>query len=200
MLLGAGGHAKVVAAIARRAGWTLRGVLDDGRPPGTDFLGVPVLGPAAAAVDQPPDVALFVAIGDNATRARLFDGLRRAGRHLPALVDPDAELGGCEPGPGTVVMAGALVLAGTELGANCILNTRCLVGPECRLEDHVHLCPGTCLESQVWIGVRTMVGTGSVILAGCRVGADCKIGAGSLVDRDLAEGQLGYGRPLRVRS
>lgn len=197
VLLGAGGHAKVVAGIARRCGYTVAGFLDDGRPEGSLFQGARVLGPISQAALRTE--ALFVAVGDNAARQRLFQSLET--REFVTLIDPHAVVpGDLQIGRGSVVMPGAVVLAGTTIGSNCILNTSCSVGICCNIADHAHLCPGTCLEQGAAVGEGTMLGTGSIVLRGVRVGERCVVGAGAILDADLAPGLLAYGRPLQSKA
>jgi acetyltransferase EpsM len=200
VLLGAGGHAKVVASVARRAGFVVAGFLDDMRPLGASFQGGQVLGPLKDIDKQPEHRWFFVALGDNATRQRLFEALEAGGRRLATLVDPHADVAeDVQLGAGTVVMPGAVVLPGAVVGKNCILNTSCCVGEACCISDHVHLCPGTCLEAEVSVAEGAMLGTGVIVLQGCRVGSRSVVGAGSLVDCDLGSDVLAYGRPLQVR-
>lgn len=201
MLLGAGGHAKVVASVARRAGYVIAGFLDDGRPPGSAFQGAQVLGPLNSIEEQREHALFFVALGDNATRQRLFESLASLGRQLATLVDPHAHVAeDVQLGKGTVVMPGAVLLRGAIVGDNCILNTSCSLGEGCHVADHVHLCPGTCLEAGVSVGEGSMLGTGAIVLPGCSIGPRSVVGAGSLVEHNLGEAVLAYGRPLQVRS
>ena len=77
LILGAGGHAQVVADILLRmrdAGAQVEpvGYLDDNpRLRGEERLGLPILG-GVADLPRIPHDALILAIGDNKTRQRLF--------------------------------------------------------------------------------------------------------------------------------
>ena len=104
IILGAGGHAKVLADLVVKTGHTLLGFLDDtsGHPP---VLGFPILGRIEEAGRFSDRAQFLIGIGSNAVRKR-FDG------ELPVrwatLVHPSAAVGlGAEIGEGTVLLAGA---------------------------------------------------------------------------------------------
>ena len=69
LILGAGGHAKVVADLVELAGYTVAGFLDD-HPAGPDVFGKPVLGPIADCLHYPQH-AFVIGIGSNRVRLEL---------------------------------------------------------------------------------------------------------------------------------
>jgi len=96
VIIGAGGHAKVVADIARRTGLAVTGFLDTVNPgrQGTPFHGVTVLGGldqldllAARGVRQ-----AVIAVGDCGARLQLAEYAVAAGFMLPVLIHPSAVL------------------------------------------------------------------------------------------------------------
>ena len=84
LIIGAGGHAQVVADILlrlREVGTQVApvGYLDDNPAlAGQSLLGLPVLGTTAQLPTIPHD-AVVVAVGDNVTRQRLFETLQGQG-------------------------------------------------------------------------------------------------------------------------
>ncbi len=204
VILGAGGHAQVVADILLRmaeAGGRLEplGYLDDNPAlAGRQFLGLPMLG----ALSDLPNIlhdAIIVAIGDNATRRRLFGQMQAQGErfamacHPSAAVAPDVAVG-----PGTMICAGAVVNPGSAIGANVILNTGCTVDHHNRVSDHAHLAPGVHTGGEVSIGEGVFVGIGATVIPGRTLGAWSTVGAGSLVTKDLAAGVTAVGMPARI--
>jgi sugar O-acyltransferase (sialic acid O-acetyltransferase NeuD family) len=204
LILGAGGHAQVVADILMRTQEQTGsvhpiGYLDDDLAlAGQSFIGLPVLGAIACLSEIEHDAAI-VAIGDNATRQRLFEPIQSLGenlivaRHPAAVVAPDVCIG-----PGSMICAGVVVNPGTVIGANVILNTGCIVDHHNHIGDHVHIAPGANLGGEVTIGKGTLVGIGAVVMPQKRVGDWSMVGAGSLVHRDLADHVLAVGVPARV--
>src|SRR5262245_59595720 len=121
IVVGAGGHAKVVVATARAAGFQVTAVVDDAADRwGSTVLGVGVSGPTENALGD-PDAEVVLAIGDNAARRRLAAAARcrfTSVVHPSAVVDPTARLGA-----GSVVFAGAVIQADAVIGRHAIVNT-----------------------------------------------------------------------------
>jgi len=197
-IYGAGGHGKVVADVARSAGFTVLGFVDDapGRA-GAAIWDLPVV-TWEEARRSAAGAGVALGVGDNAARERCAARVREAGlplpvlRHAAAVVAPTARLG-----EGSVLMAGAVVNPDAELGPGCIVNTGAVVEHDCRLAGWVHLSPNAALGGAVTIGARTHLGLGAVALPGTRLGADVRVGAGAVVHRDVADGLTVVGVPAR---
>jgi sugar O-acyltransferase (sialic acid O-acetyltransferase NeuD family) len=202
---GAGGHGKVVADVARSAGWSIECFVDDASArAGATFFGAPVLSwEALLALGQASaTLAIALGIGDNPVRARIFDKVQAAGFSVPvmihgrATVAPTATLM-----DGTVVMAGAVVNPDARVGVGAILNTGSVVEHDCELGRFVHLSPNSALGGAAHVGDFSHVGLGGVVLPGIRVGAGVRVGAGAAVIRDVPDGLTVVGVPARpVRS
>lgn len=203
LILGAGGHAKVLAETALAAGVAHQLAFLDDRPLGS-LLGWPVLGPLALAPSaklrqQWPQAA--VAIGHAATRLRWLQQLESLGYALPPIVHPTAVLSpSAVVGPGSVLFAQAVVQACSQLGRGVIVNTAASVDHDAQLADGVHVCPGAHLAGEVRVGARSWIGIGACVLQQLQIGADVTVGAGAAVVRDLADGVTAVGVPARVIS
>jgi len=204
LILGAGGHAQVVADILlrmREAGAAVAplGYLDDNAQlAGRTFLGLPVLGRLGDVSTIDHD-AVVVAIGHNQTRERVFAALLAhderfvVARHPSAVVAPDVQIG-----PGTMLCANAVINTGSVVGANVILNTGCTVDHHNTIGDHAHIAPGVHLGGDVRIGSGTLVGIGATVIPQRSIGAWSAIGAGSVVTKNVADGVVAAGNPARV--
>lgn len=191
LIVGAGGHAQVVADILQQASAEGQGVyplgfLDDAQGlRGVQIQGLPVLG-ALADLSNIPHDAIVVAIGDNATRQRVFASLQAAGeafaiaRHPRSIIAPDVVLG-----PGVMVCAGAIVNPASVIGANTILNTGCTVDHHTRIGDHVHIAPGVHMGGEVTVGNGALIGIAAAVLPRRRVGDWAVVGAGAVVAADV---------------
>lgn len=203
LILGAGGHAQVVANILLRACEVHEhccpiGYLDDNPDlQGQILFGLPVLGTMADLPHIDYDT-LIVAIGDNHSRQNLFDHLQKQGKrfvitcHPVAVIAPDVRIG-----PGKVIGAGVVINPGSVIGCNVILNTSCTIDHHNHIGDHAHIAPGVHLGGTVEIGMGTLVGIGASILPNCRVGVWSTIGAGSLVRTDIPDYTIVCGVPAR---
>jgi sugar O-acyltransferase (sialic acid O-acetyltransferase NeuD family) len=196
VVLGAGGHAKVVIGTLLAAGFRISGAYDDEPSKrGTSVLGVPVVGRLDALVGAGPSAAV-IGIGDNRARAavaRRFPDLQWVAVADPqAVVHPSARLGA-----GTVVFAGAVIQPDAVLGAHVIVNTGATVDHDCVLGDFVHVGPGSHLSGGVRLGDGAFLGIGSAVIPNREVGAWTVVGAGAVVVRDLAGGVTAVGVPAR---
>lgn len=200
LVIGAGGHAKVVIEALRAAGFDPVGLLD-ARPDAPALLGVPVLGgdDALPRLRAQGIEAAVVALGANQARERAGEGLRALGFRLPAVVHPAAFVSpSARIEEGAVVMARAVVGTLAEIGPLAILNTGCVVEHDNRIGASAHIAPCAVLAGTVRIGARALVGVGAVVRPGVSIGADAVVGAGSAVVGDVPDGAVVGGVPARL--
>lgn len=204
VVIGAGGHAKVVARSLRECGgWHVVGFVDDQHPArsGERFGGATVLGARAAlaALREQGVAAAVVAFGDNRARLAFDAWLAQGGWQRPAIVDPSARVGDdVVLGPGCYVAAGAIVEPGVTLGTQVIVNSAAVLCHDGVVDDGVHLCPRSCFGGHVRIGRRSWIGIGATVRDRVRIGADVVVGAGALVLRDVPDAVVAYGHPAQV--
>jgi sugar O-acyltransferase (sialic acid O-acetyltransferase NeuD family) len=206
VLLGAGGHARVLAALARAAGHPVLGVCDptlaaDGISRWADL---DVLGDDGALDRLPPErVALVLGIGQLATdnlRERLYAAWRTRGYNFPALVHPSAWIApGVVLGDGVQVMAGVVIQPGCAIGENSIINTRAGVDHDCRIGRDVHVAPNATLCGTVTVEDGAFIGAGATVIQGLRVGARAVVGAGVTLVQDLTPKAVLIGAANRLR-
>lgn len=204
ILLGAGGHAKVLLALAQEAGLVVEGVCDPAlAEAGTRaWRGIPVLGgdEALAGID-PREVGLIHGIGQlvgQDTRHRLFERLRGMGFAFPTLIHPTAWVAPTTHlEQGVQIMAGAIVQPDCWIGENTIINTRASIDHDCRIGKAVHIAPGATLCGGVQVGDHTFVGSGATLIQEIQVGPSAVVGAGVTLVRDLAAQARTLGAPVR---
>ncbi|HZR25951.1 MAG TPA: acetyltransferase [Vicinamibacterales bacterium] len=202
VVIGAGGHAKVVLDVARSTGMSdadVLGFVDDNVALiGTRVSGFPVIGPIDA-LPPPREARVIMGIGDNALRCRLFARLRERGYEILTVIHRSAIVApGCTLGDGVVVMAQAAVNVDTRIGDNVVLNTGCTVDHDCAIGAHAHIAPGANLAGGVVIGEQTLIGIGSAVIPGVAIGPRTIVGAGSVVTKDIGADCVVAGVPARV--
>ena len=201
LIIGAGGHGRVVADLIRARGGDLKGFLDqDNALHDQQVAGVPVLGnDHLLSTFAPGDVTLANGVGavaSLATRTQLFTRLTAAGYVFDALIHPRSIVSASATvSAGAQVMAGAIVQAGAQISENAIINTGATV--DRRVGSHVHVAPGVILCGNVQLGEGCYVGAGSTIIQGVRVGAGAFIAAGSVVVADVAAAARVAGLPAK---
>jgi len=200
LILGAGGHGKVVAETAEAGGWDKIALLDDRYMDMDGTLRWPVLDELARAGQYISDFShAFVALGSGEMRLACLDTITELGFKIPVLahpaawISPSASIAG-----GSVVMAGATVQADSKIGRGCIVNTGANVDHDCHLEDGVHVCPGASLAGGVSVGRCSWLGIGCSVIQEVGIGANVMVGAGSAVIRDIDENLKVAGVPAKV--
>jgi sugar O-acyltransferase (sialic acid O-acetyltransferase NeuD family) len=191
VILGGGGHARVVIDALRCAGHVIAGVIDPkadvakNLPAGITWLGEDLSKARAAEVQLAIGVG-SLDVGAKNPRPRLFNEAKAGGfdilsfRHPSAIVAGDVELG-----EGAQLMAGAILQPGVRLGVNCIVNSGASLDHDCRIGDHVHIAPGVVLSGAVEIGDGCHLGTGAIVIQNIRISASAMIAAGAIVTRDV---------------
>lgn len=207
IILGAGGHAKVLIEALRLAqpGIAL-GLLDPDRAwHGRQILDVPVLGdddllPSLAA--ESPELCFVVGVGAivaSPHRRRLFDLAQGLGLrpftviHPAAIISPSAQIEA-----GAQILAGAVVNTEARIGANAIVNTRAVVEHNCQIQAHAHVATGACLAGGVQVDLEAMIGAGATLRQSIHVAAGAVVGAGAVVVRDVLQGETVVGVPAKA--
>ncbi len=201
LVVGAGGHGRVVAAVWRRAEptWEIAFLDDNERLWGTEIAGLRVLGSLSSAGKLDPQTAsIHIALGDNATRMRLAE---RVSGNLPfaVVVDPSAVvMPGATLGRGTLVGPNAVVHTAARVGNHVIINTGAIVEHDAVIEDGATVAPGVRMAGRVHIERQAFVATGVTLVGRVRIGAGAIVGAGAVVTADIPAGSLAFGVPARV--
>ena len=184
-IYGNGGHAKVVADIARANGYDNLIFLDDN----SDMKFNSNL----------PKHPIIIAIGNALIRQKLQNLVLSSGFELITLIHPTAVIGSdVTIGNGSVVMPGTIINAKSTIGNGVIINSGAIIEHECTIGDFAHICPGVAIAGGSLVGERSWIGIGSSIIQNITIKPDITIGAGSVVVKDILEGSLAYGNPCRV--
>jgi len=198
IIIGAGGHGKVVADIALKMGaWEQDVFLDDDESI-KSAMGIAVIGKTNLALEQLKEADVFIAIGNNKGRELLQSKMEALGASIPVLIHPAATIGEkVEIGEGTVIMAGAVVNCCTVIGKGCIINTGATVDHDNIIEDYAHLSPGVHTGGTVKIGRCTHVGIGAAICNNVEITEESMIGAGAAVTKNILEAGTHVGIPAK---
>ena len=201
VVLGAGGHAKVVIELIRSQGrYEIAALLDADVTP-REVLGLPVSGgdDRLAELHAAGIIHAFVALGGNRLRLKVAERVRALGFTLvnaispAAVVSPSARLG-----VGVAIMAGAVINAETRIDDLAIVNTGACIDHDCILGEACHVAPGAALAGGVRVGALAFLGVGTAAIPGVRIGAGTTIGAASCVVTDIPPGVLALGTPART--
>jgi sugar O-acyltransferase (sialic acid O-acetyltransferase NeuD family) len=198
IILGAGGHAKVLIDVLKLCKVQILGYTDPQKF--EPILGIPRIGDDEEILNYDPSCIELVngigSIGNNRLRKALFSKFKENGYvfrsviHPKAIVAADAQLS-----EGVQIMAGAVVQPGCVIGHNTIINTMVSIDHDCRIGNHVHIAPGATLSGHVMIEDDVHIGTGANVIQGIKIGNNSLIGAGSLVIHNIQPNQKVMGVP-----
>lgn len=198
LLVGAGGHGRVVADVAELSGWAEICFVDDRWPDLKESGPWSVIAALRNLSDHLTKRDVFVSIGANGPRLELH---RQIGAPAPTIVHPSAVVSRyASVGAGTVVLANAVVNAGARIGEAVIVNTAATIDHDCIIADGAHISPGAHLAGNVRVGERTWVGIGAAVRDGIAIGSDVIVGAGASVVSEVADGMLVVGVPAKPSS
>ena len=187
IVIGAGGHGKVIADIVRSCGDTVLGFLDDSSNPRSSVCGIPVLGRTKDYVNY-PNAQFVIAIGNGAVRRKVAE--RLSGVKWYTAIHPGAIVSPMET-------AGAVVNPCAVIGKHCIINTKASVDHDNKIGDYTHISVGATLAGTVTVGETVWVGAGAVVSNNISICDGCMIGAGAVVVRSIEETGTYVGVPAR---
>lgn len=194
IIIGASGHGKVVADIAKLNEYKDIAFLDDDENV-KECAGYPVIGKS----NEAPDGDIFVAIGNADVRKRLTKLYNN--RKQIVLIHPNAVIASdVKIGEGSVVMAGAVINPGVKIGKGCIVNTSSSIDHDCIVDDYVHIAVGAHLCGTVHIGEKTWIGAGATVSNNIDICDECMIGAGAVVINDIYKCGTYVGVPARIKN
>lgn len=193
VLIGAGGFCQQVIDAFETRRIKIKGLLDDNR--NDDLLGYPILGKTDDYVITTEK--LFCAIGNVATRMRLFENYPD---NWVNCIHPAANLSEhAEIGVGNYIGPGACVMPGAHLGNNNILDPLCVVSHDVTIGNHNHIAAHACLLGRVTIGDCNLIGANSTILPDLFLRNNNILGAGGVLTRSTTNDKTLVGIPARER-
>ena len=192
IIIGAGGHGKVIADIAVKNGYKDIVFLDDDESI-EECAGFPIIGKIQDAEVLEGDK--IVAVGNSVIRERIQKGIDTI-----TLIHPDAVIGRrVSVGKGTVVMAGAIINSDSVIGDGCIINTAASVDHDCVVEDFSHVAVGAHLCGTVHIGKSTWIGAGATVSNNISICSNCIVGTGAAVIKSIDAPGTYVGVPAKKR-
>ena len=203
LILGAGGHGRVVLDILLQTGQhQVVGFLDNNRNIyGRRIDGIPVLGTIedlAELARQFNVAGVIIAIGDNGVRRGLARTVDALSIDLVNAIHPSAALArNATLGRNVVIAAGVVVCAHCQIGDSVILNTGCIIDHQTMIGEGSHICPGVRIAGRVNVEPGTFIGIGATIIPKVTLGCECIVGAGAVVIDDIPPLATVVGVPAR---
>ena len=203
VIIGAGGHAKVIADIIQKSGDIVYGFLDDNLEIGTvianneELKVIGNLNTRFSLSKTQDNIEFIIAIGDNKIRKSIAEKDSDKIKYYTA-IHPSAIIGiDVRIEEGTVIMPQVCINASARIGKHCIINTGAIVEHDNEVQDYVHISPNATLCGTVKIGSLTHIGAGATIKNNTSITSNCKIGAGAVVVKNIEEVGTYIGVPVR---
>lgn len=202
LILGGGGHAKVVIALIESTGeYRVIGIIDPSLKKDERVAGITVLGDETQLLPLYHEGIRHISIGvgsvkDNRKRQELHDRISAIGFTFPSLIHESAIIAKTASiGAGAQVMAGAIVGTYASIGENTIVNTGAQIDHDCRIGSHVHVAIGAIVAGEVVIKDGAFIGAGAAVIQHITIGANAVVGAGAAVIHDVPDRTTVVGVP-----
>lgn len=202
VIIGGGGHAKLVISILKKINnYEIVGYTDVENK--GEILGVRYIGNDSILKNLYKNGIENVVLGlgfikSNKKRKNVLEEISNIDFHYPVIISNNAVINeDVTAGMGTVIMDGVVISSGTRIGNFCIISTKSSMGHDCIIKNHVHIAPGVTLSGGVEIGNNVLIGAGATIIQYKKVVDNTIIGAGSTVVEDINEPGLYVDIPAR---
>lgn len=204
LLVGAGGHCKVIISIILKNGnLEIYGISDEKE----SLHGKSILDYKISFSEKnwceirkhcKKALVAFGNIDIPYQRKKIFEKLKKNHFKLPIIISKDSIIADdVKIGEGTVIMPGVVINPGTVIGKNCILNTGCIIDHDCNIGDHTHIAPGVTCSGGVLIGELCHIGTGVTIIQSINIGNETLVAAGAVVIKNIPKKSRVKGVPAR---
>lgn len=185
LILGAGGHAKVVADAASAAGVTSISFCDEGA--GDDL---------AQCAQQATHI--HVAIGDNTVRTEGFARAIDFGLTPLSIIHPSAYIAPtAHVGEGVFVGAFCVLNPDSNIGDYAVINTASIIEHDCVVGQGSFVAPGAIMCGGCFLGSHSLLGAHATMIPQTHIGNDVIVGAGATVVSDFKEKCLVVGTPAK---
>lgn len=200
-LIGVGGHGDAIYPYIDTSEYELVGFFDD--KPISSHKGLPILGKTndvISALDANSIDAVFIAIGDNKPRKKIFDLIVE--KHYDKLINiicPTATILNPEliKGRGIFVGHEAFVGALVEVYDNVIINTKSIVEHNSIVKSHCNVAPAAVILGSVTLEEGAYIGASSTIKQLITIDSWATVGAGAVVVKNIEDDGTYVGIPAK---
>lgn len=187
LILGAGGHAQVVADAATQCGITALQFCDEGK---------------GESLSEKAQNARYihVAIGDNAQRLQGYRRAQECGLEPLSIIHPSAYISSrAHVGAGVFVGAFCVINPRAFVKDYALINTAAVIEHDCRVGNAAFVAPGAIMCGASELGDRAFLGTHATMIPETRLGADAVAGAGATIVSNFDEKCCVVGTPARIK-
>jgi UDP-perosamine 4-acetyltransferase len=205
ILIGAGGHAKVLLDTLNLLGITVSGVCDPLQPASGELSRLRWYANDDMVLHMnPTDTHVVNAIGstsDTVKRNNVCRKFKTIGFHFLSVIHPNSSVSQLDMdiGEGLQALAGSVINTSVSLGENVLINTHAVVEHDCTIGSHTHVASGAVVCGGCLVGENVHIGAGAVIKQGVTIGSGSVIASGAVVIDDVKPYSLLAGVPAKVK-
>ena len=202
VVIGTGGHARALVAVAQTIGiWQIIELVDLNFNNQTEsILGAPVIGAIEMLelLDK-ENLEIIIAMGDNKIRKKIFSELKSQKYQFCNVIHPSAVVHHtAKMGEGNFIGPFSHLGPLVKLGDGCIINSYCNVEHESEICDFGHIAPCTVVCGRCFIGEGVFIGANACLIDNIHVADGTIIGAGSTILKNIVDvGRTFVGNPAR---
>lgn len=204
IVLGGGGHAKVLIHTLSKARASILGVVDPQLKIGTQVLGYEVLGDDSKlfTIDRPFHVTIGVGANPSVRlRRTIFEKLRSKDLSIPSVISPTADISAYDViiEEAAQILTGVIIHPSTFIGTNTVVNTGSIIEHDVNVGAHGFISPNVTVCGGVSIGENCFIGASATILPGITLGEGVCVGANATVCNDVPPHTTVVGTPALAR-
>ena len=193
LILGAGGHTKVLLEVLLKGQHHIIGVITPHLDSKTNYLGLSIIGNDESVFKyNTHEVLLINGIGSLSGKKRRWNlaiMMRERGYQFISVIHPNSTIAtDVLLAEGVQIMVGVIIQPGCKIGQDSIINTGSQIDHDVIIGDHCHIAPGVTISGEVKIGDNVHIGTGAKVIQGLTIGAGSVIAAGTTVYKDVPSG------------
>ena len=200
ILIGGGGHCRVVIDILNTLGIIPSGIFDDDNTyHGEEIMGIPVLG----IIDDLRDYArkveyAVITITDPTMHQRLTRRCHEMSLKLSGFTHPSATISSfASISSKAQICSGCVINPSSLIKDHTIINTGAIIEHDTIIGEYSHVAPGARILGGVKIGDQCLIGASATILPNINVGKFSVVGAGAVVIHNVEDHSKYVGVPAK---
>lgn len=195
VLFGCGGHSRSVISSFRESSDEQIILVDEKACTNEIILGCK----AVTTYNLSEDDKLFIAIGDNSKRRKIYEFLSDEQKEQLIIICSQTAIirEAVSIGKGTFVSGNVYIGPEVSIGKNTIINSAATIEHEVTIGSHSHIAPNTTICGRSKIGNDVFCGASSTIIDNIQICDFVVIGAGAVVTKDITEPGIYVGIPAK---